>query len=196
VGDNPSRRAGTGVFARLFKLRRVALGSEGGSPVIDASAERRHERPSGGHRRAEPDAMPEAPAHWLVKSEPVKYAFSDLERDGRTVWDGVRNNQAAIYLRTMKVGDQAFYYHSQEGLAVVGVAEVVKEWFPDPTDAAGRFAAVEFAPVRPLPKPVTLAQIKANPALAGMTMLRLFRLSVTPITPDEWRIIREMGGDV
>ena len=140
--------------------------------------------------------MSEFPAHWLVESEPTKYSFGDLERDGRTVWDGVRNNQAAIYLRTMKLGDQAFYYHSQEGLAVVGIAQVSKEWFPDPTDAAGRFVAVEFAPVRPLPRPVMLAQIKANPALAGMTMLRLFRLSVTPITADEWRIIREMGGDV
>jgi len=139
--------------------------------------------------------MPQAPAHWLVKSEPVKYAFSDLVRDGRTVWDGVRNNQAAIYLRTMKLGDQAFYYHSQEGLEVVGIAEVVRESFVDPTDPAGRFAAVEFAPVRALPQPVTLAQIKATPALAGMTMLRLFRLSVTPITDDEWRIIREMSGD-
>jgi len=139
--------------------------------------------------------MTESPAHWLVKSEPTKYAFSDLERDGRTVWDGVRNNQAAIYLRTMKLGDEAFYYHSQEGLAVVGIAKVAREWFPDPTDEKGRFVAVELAPVRPFPTPVTLAAIKANPALAGMTMLRLFRLSVTPITPDEWRIIREMGGD-
>lgn len=139
--------------------------------------------------------MPDTPAHWLVKSEPVKYSFDDLLRDGKTTWDGVRNNQAALWLRAMKLGDEAFYYHSQEGLAVVGVAKVVREWFPDPTDAAGRFVAVEFAPVRALPKPVTLAQIKANPALAGMTMLRQFRLSVTPITPDEWRIIREMGGE-
>ena len=139
--------------------------------------------------------MPDAPAHWLVKSEPVKYSFSDLERDGKTVWDGVRNNQAAIYLRTMKLGDEAFYYHSQEGLEIVGIAKVVREWFPDPSDPTGRFAAVEFAPVRPLPKPVTLATIKATPSLAGMTMLRLFRLSVTPITDDEWRIIREMAGD-
>ena len=139
--------------------------------------------------------MPDAPSHWLVKSEPVKYAFSDLVRDGKTVWDGVRNNQAAIYLRTMKVGDETFYYHSQEGLEIVGIAKVVRESFPDPSDPTGRFVAVELAPVRPLPKPVTLAQIKATPSLAGMTMLRLFRLSVTPITPDEWRIIREMGGD-
>jgi predicted RNA-binding protein with PUA-like domain len=139
--------------------------------------------------------MPEAPAHWLVKSEPKKYAFSDLVRDGKTVWDGVRNNQAAIYLRTMKVGDEAFYYHSQEGLEIVGIAKVVRASFIDPSDPAGRFVAVELAPVRALPKPVTLAAIKATPALAGMTMLRLFRLSVSPITVDEWRIIREMGGD-
>jgi predicted RNA-binding protein with PUA-like domain len=139
--------------------------------------------------------MSDAPAHWLVKSEPVKYAFSDLVRDGRTVWDGVRNNQAAIYLRTMKLGDEVFYYHSQEGLEVVGIAKVVRESFLDPSDPAGRFVAVELSPVRALPKPVTLAQMKATPALAGMTMLRLFRLSVTPITPDEWRIIRGMGGD-
>jgi predicted RNA-binding protein with PUA-like domain len=134
-------------------------------------------------------------AHWLVKSEPAKYAFDDLVRDGKTTWDGVRNNQAAIYLRTMQVGDEVFYYHSQEGLAIVGVAKVAKEWFPDPTDASGRFVAVELAPVRPFKRPVTLAEIKATPALAGMTMLRLFRLSVTPITDDEWATIRKLGGD-
>jgi predicted RNA-binding protein with PUA-like domain len=140
--------------------------------------------------------MPDAPSHWLVKSEPAKYAFSDLVRDGKTVWDGVRNNQAAIYLRTMKLGDEAFYYHSQEGLEIVGIAKVVRESFIDPSDPTGRFVAVELAPVRPLPKPVSLAAIKATPALAGMTMLRLFRLSVSPITPDEWRTIRQMGGDL
>jgi predicted RNA-binding protein with PUA-like domain len=138
--------------------------------------------------------MPE-PSHWLVKSEPAKYSFSDLQRDGKTVWDGVRNNQAAIYLRTMKLGDLAFYYHSQEGLEIVGIAKVVRESFPDPSDPAGRFVAVELAPVRPLPRPVTLAEIKATPALADMTMLRLFRLSVTPITPEQWATIRKMGED-
>jgi predicted RNA-binding protein with PUA-like domain len=136
-----------------------------------------------------------APSHWLVKSEPVKYSFADLQRDGRTVWDGVRNNQAALWLKAMKIGDQAFYYHSQEGLEIVGIAEVVRESFLDPTDPAGRFVAVEVAPVRPLPKPVSLAAIKATPALAAMTMLRQFRLSVTPITPEEWTTIRRMGGD-
>jgi len=139
--------------------------------------------------------MADVPSHWLVKSEPAKYSFADLQRDGRTVWDGVRNNQAAIYLRTMKLGDQAFYYHSQEGLAIVGIAKVVREHFVDPSDPAGRFAAVEFAPVRALPNPVTLAQIKATPALADMVMLRLFRLSVTPITPQQWSTILEMAGD-
>jgi predicted RNA-binding protein with PUA-like domain len=130
---------------------------------------------------------------WLVKSEPAKYAFSDLERDGKTVWDGVRNNQAALYLKAMKVGDQVLYYHSQEGLAVVGVAEVVREAFLDPTDPQGRFVAVELAPVRPLARPVSLAEMKADPALAGMAMFRQFRLSVTPIQPDEWARILAMG---
>ena len=132
--------------------------------------------------------------HWLVKSEPVKYAFADLQRDGGTVWDGVRNNQAAVYLKAMKAGDQVLYYHSQEGLAVVGVAEVSREAFPDPTDPAGRFVAVELKPVRPLAKPVTLAEMKANPALAGMAMFRQFRLSVSPVTPDEWAAIMKMAG--
>jgi predicted RNA-binding protein with PUA-like domain len=135
------------------------------------------------------------PSYWLVKSEPAKYGFADLVREGRTTWDGVRNNQAAIYLRQMRVGDLVFYYHSQEGLAVVGIAKVAREAFPDPTDPTGRFVAVELTPVRALPEPVTLAAIKATPALAGMTMLRLFRLSVTPITPDEWQSIRAMGKD-
>lgn len=139
--------------------------------------------------------MPAAPSHWLVKSEPAKYSFDDLIRDGKTVWDGVRNNQAALWLKEMKLGDEAFYYHSQEGLEIVGIAKVVGESFLDPTDPAGRFVAVEFAPVRKLPRPVTLAEIKATPALAGMRMLRQFRLSVTPITDDEWETIRRMGGD-
>jgi predicted RNA-binding protein with PUA-like domain len=132
---------------------------------------------------------------WLVKSEPAKYAFSDLQRDGRTVWDGVRNNQAALYLKAMKLGDQALYYHSQEGLEVVGVAEVVREAFPDPTDPSGRFVAVEVAPVRSLPRPVTLAQMKANPALASMAMFRQFRLSVSPVQPAEWAAILAMAGE-
>ncbi|HEY4032124.1 MAG TPA: EVE domain-containing protein [Caulobacteraceae bacterium] len=130
---------------------------------------------------------------WLVKSEPAKYAFSDLERDGSTVWDGVRNNQAALYLKAMRVGDQVLYYHSQEGLAVVGVAEVSGEAFPDPTDASGRFVAVELKPVRPLARPVSLAEMKAEPALAGMAMFRQFRLSVSPVSPEEWATIQKLA---
>ena len=134
-------------------------------------------------------------AHWLVKSEPAKYAFADLVRDGKTVWDGVRNNAAALHLKAMKAGDEVLYYHSQEGLEVVGVARVVTEAFLDPSDAAGRFVAVELAPVRPLKSPVTLARMKANPALADMAMLRLFRLSVSPVTVTEWAAILAMAGE-
>jgi predicted RNA-binding protein with PUA-like domain len=134
-------------------------------------------------------------AYWLVKSEPNKYAFSDLQRDGKTVWDGVRNNAAALHLKAMKVGDQVLYYHSQEGLAVVGVAKVTGEAFLDPSDPAGRFVAVELAPVRPLPKPVTLAQMKAETALAKLEMIRQGRLSVSPVRPEEWAVILKMGGE-
>ncbi len=136
-----------------------------------------------------------AKSFWLVKSEPVKYSFADLRRDGRTVWDGVRNNQAALYLKAMKVGDQTLFYHSQEGLAVVGVAEVIREAFLDPTDPAGRFVAVELAPVRELSRPVTLAEMKAEPALKGMAMFRQFRLSVSPVTAEEWAVILKMAGE-
>jgi len=135
-----------------------------------------------------------APAYWLIKSEPEKYSFSDLQRDGHTLWDGVRNNQAALYLKAMKIGDQALFYHSQIGLEVVGVAKISREAELDPTDPAGRFVAVEVAPVKPLPKPVTLAAMKAEPALAGMAMFRQFRLSVSPVTPEEWAVIMGMAG--
>lgn len=132
-------------------------------------------------------------AYWLVKSEPAKYAYADLVRDGKTVWDGVRNNAAALHLKAMKVGDEVLYYHSQEGLAVVGVAKVVKEAFPDETDPAGRFVAVELAPVRELKRPVTLQEMKANPALASLEMIRQGRLSVSPVRPDEWVAILKMA---
>ena len=135
------------------------------------------------------------PSYWLVKSEPAKYAFADLQKDGKTVWDGVRNNTAALHLKAMTAGDEVLYYHSVDGLAVVGVAKVVKEAFLDPSDPAGRFVAVELAPVRALPKPVTLAQLKSNPKLADMAMLRLFRLSVSPVKPDEWAEILQMAGE-
>ena len=133
-------------------------------------------------------------AHWLIKSEPVKYSFEQLEKDGSTVWDGVRNNQAALYLKAMKVGDEAFFYHSQEGLAVVGIATISKEAFLDPSDPAGRFVAVEVKPVRPLKTSVPLSAMKAEPKLAGMAMFRQFRLSVCPVSDEEWAVILGMGG--
>ena len=133
-------------------------------------------------------------AYWLVKSEPAKYAFSDLERDGKTVWDGVRNFTARGNLKAMKLGEQVLYYHSQEGLAVVGIAEVARESFPDPSDPTGKFLAVELKPVRPLQRPVTLAEMKANPKLKDLEMARQGRLSVSNVKPDEWAEILRMAG--
>jgi predicted RNA-binding protein with PUA-like domain len=133
-------------------------------------------------------------SHWLVKSEPNTYAYADLERDGRTVWDGVRNHAAAAHLKAMGEGDEVLFYHSQEGLAVVGLAKVVRTAFPDASDPAGRFVAVELAPVRALKRPVTLAEMKATPALADMAMVRQGRLSVSPVTDAEWAVILEMAG--
>ncbi len=131
--------------------------------------------------------------HWLVKSEPFKYSWDMLVRDGSTIWDGVRNNQAAQYLRAMKRDDELFFYHSNEGLAVIGIARVVDEHFIDPSDPKGRFPAVTVAPLRPLATPVTLAAMKAEPALAGMAMFRQFRLSVVPISDAEWARVLAMS---
>ena len=132
-------------------------------------------------------------ARWLVKSEPFKYSWDQLNKDGQTAWDGVRNNQAAIYLRSMKVGDELFFYHSNEGLCIVGIAQVVGEHFIDPSDPKGRFPAVLVGPKAPMPRPVTLAEMKAEPRLAGMAMFRQFRLSVVPITDDEWNVVMELA---
>ncbi len=132
--------------------------------------------------------------HWLVKSEPNTYGYADLERDGRTVWDGVRNNAAALHLRAMAAGDEVFFYHSQEGLAVVGIARVSRPAFPDASDPSGRFVAVELEPVRALKRPVTLGEMKTEPALADMAMLRQSRLSVSPVTDGQWSAILTLAG--
>jgi predicted RNA-binding protein with PUA-like domain len=132
-------------------------------------------------------------AYWLVKSEPTTYSFEQLTKDGKTVWDGVRNNAAALHLKAMKVGDETLFYHSQEGKAVVGIAKVVKEAFPDASDPTGRFVAVELAPVRPLARPVTLAEMKAMPELSALEMIRQGRLSVSPVRPAEWAAILKAG---
>ena len=133
-------------------------------------------------------------ARWLVKSEPQTYSFDDLVRDGRTVWDGVRNNAAALHLKAMRRDDEVLFYHSNVGMAVVGIAKVAREAFPDPSDPANRFVAVELSPVRALTSPVTLAEMKAKLALAGMAMLRQGRLSVSPVSAAEWETILRLAG--
>jgi len=133
-------------------------------------------------------------AFWLMKSEPFKYSWEQLQKDGRTYWDGVRNHQAANNLKAMKVGDEAFFYHSNEGLAVVGICEIVKEAYPDPSDPKGRFIMVDVVPVKAVPEPVTLKAIKAEPALSEMALVKQSRLSVSPVRNDEWALICRMGG--
>jgi predicted RNA-binding protein with PUA-like domain len=132
-------------------------------------------------------------ARWLVKSEPETYGFDHLKRDGRAVWDGVRNHAAAKHLKAMGEGDEVFVYHSGDARAVVGVAKVVRTAFPDASDPTGRFVAVELAPVRDLKHPVSLAQMKATPALGDMVILRQGRLSVSPISQAEWATILAMS---
>jgi predicted RNA-binding protein with PUA-like domain len=134
-------------------------------------------------------------ARWLVRSEPDVYSFDDLMRDGKTVWDGVRNNTAALHLKAMKKGDEVFFYHSNQGKAVVGIAQVAAEHFPDKSDPAGRFVAVELSAVRPLKNAVTLEAMKAEPALAEMAMIRLSRISVSPVRDAEWKTILKMAGE-
>ena len=131
---------------------------------------------------------------WLVKSEPDAYSWQQLVKDGRTHWSGVRNHQAALNLKAMKVGDKAFFYHSNEGKEVVGICEIVREAYPDPTDPAGRFVMVDVAPMQPLPMPVTLAQMKAEPKLADIALIRQSRLSVMPIAPAHWALVCKLGG--
>ena len=129
-------------------------------------------------------------AHWLMKSEPESYSWEDLVRDGGTEWDGVRNNAARLHLKAMSAGDEAFLYHSMSDKAVVGIMRVVREAQPDPRDAD--WVSVRVEPVRPL-RPVTLAEIKAEPKLAKMELIRQSRLSVAPVREDEWTLILEMA---
>ena len=132
-------------------------------------------------------------AYWLMKSEPFKYPWDQLVEDGRTEWDGVRNHQAARNLKAMRIGDRAFFYHSNEGKDVVGVCEIVKEAYPDPSDPSGRFVMVDVVPLVPMPRPVTLKQIKAAPELAELALVRQSRLSVCPVRDREWAIVCKMG---
>ena len=135
-------------------------------------------------------------AYWLMKSEPFKYAWDQLVRDGSTYWDGVRNYEARNNLAAMKKGDLALYYHSNEGKQVVGVVEIVKESYPDPTTDDERWVVVEIEPRVPFREPVSLGTIKADPKLAEIQLVRRGRLSVVPLTAAEFKYILELGKTV
>lgn len=133
--------------------------------------------------------------YWLMKSEPNKYSWEDLIREKRTIWDGTRNYQVSAYMRAMALGDQIFFYHSNEGLEAVGIMEVVGLAHIDATDPKGVFYAVDVAPVRALAKPVPLSAMKAEPALSDMAMFKQFRLSVVPLEKRHWDVILGMSGE-
>lgn len=132
--------------------------------------------------------------YWLVKSEPFKYSWKDLVKDGWTYWDGVRNYEARNNIRAMAAGDQLLFYHSNEDRAVVGIAEVIREHYQDPTTDDDRWSVVDIKPLQALSAPVTLAEIKREPRLGNMQLVTRSRLSVSPVTADEFGVIVAMGG--
>ena len=134
-------------------------------------------------------------SYWLVKSEPSTYSFEQLEKDGQTTWDGVRNYAARNHLKAMKKGDQVLFYHSNEGLDIVGIAKVSKEAYQDPTTDEDAWVVVDLKPHKRLKKPVSLPQIKADKRLADMALVRLGRLSVQPVTEKEWKVVMELAGE-
>lgn len=131
-------------------------------------------------------------AYWLMKSEADVFGWDDLVRDGKTEWDGVRNYTARQNLAAMKLGDEAFFYHSNDQKAVVGIMRVSREGRPEGED--GKWVSVEVKPVKPVKRPVTLAEIKAEPKLAGMALVKLSRLSVGPVSDAEWKLVSKMAG--
>ncbi len=131
--------------------------------------------------------------YWLVKSEPFKYSWDQFVKEGSTFWDGVRNYGARNNLRAMKSGDRVLFYHSNEGLAIVGIAEVIKEAYQDPTTEDPNWVVVDLKPVKPIARPVTLTQVKAEPSLKNMDLVRLMRLSVGAVREKEYRKVLEMG---
>jgi predicted RNA-binding protein with PUA-like domain len=135
-------------------------------------------------------------AHWLVKSEPLTWSWEQQVAKGAKgeAWTGVRNHSAKLFMMKMKVGDRAFYYHSNEGKEIVGIVEIIREAYPDPTDASGKFVCVDLKAVKPLKTPVTLVAVKAEKSLADMALLKQSRLSVQPVTDEEWKIVCKMGG--
>ncbi len=133
-------------------------------------------------------------AHWLLKSEPIKYSWDQMVADGRTHWDGVRNFQAANNMKAMQQGDRAFFYHSNEGKEIVGIVEIVRTFYPDPADPGGKFGMVDVSPVMPVKQAVSLAEMKTIPDLAGFSLIRQSRLSVCPVMDAEWALICKMAG--
>jgi predicted RNA-binding protein with PUA-like domain len=131
--------------------------------------------------------------YWLMKSEPSAYSWAQLLADGHTDWNGVRNYQANNNMKAMRVGDRAFFYHSNEQRAIVGMMEITALWRPDPADESGRFGMVTVAPLESFAYPVGLAAIKAHPLLSEMVFVRQGRLSVSPVAAEEWRVIVKMG---
>ena len=133
-------------------------------------------------------------AYWLVKSEPDVFGWDQQAARGTEPWTGVRNHAAKLNLLAMRLGDRAFFYHSNIGKSVVGIVEVAREAYPDPTAESGPWVCVDMRAVAPLPRPVTLAEIKARPALADMPLLRLSRLSVSPVSPAHWQEVMSLAG--
>jgi predicted RNA-binding protein with PUA-like domain len=133
-------------------------------------------------------------AYWLVKSEPSVFSYDQLEKDKHAVWDGVRNYAARLHLNAMKKGDEVLFYHSNEGLDIVGIAKVAKEHYQDPTTTDERWVAVDLKPFKKLKSPVSLDAVKKDKRLANMALVRIGRLSVQPVTDAEWKIIMEMAG--
>ena len=135
-------------------------------------------------------------AHWLMKSEPSTWSWDQQVAKGAKgeAWTGVRNHSAKLFMMQMKKGDRAFFYHSNEGKEIVGIVEIIKEHYPDPTDESGKFVCVDIKADKPLKTPVTLAAVKLEQRLSEMALIKLSRLSVQPVTSDEWKIVMKMGG--
>lgn len=134
-------------------------------------------------------------AYWLLKSEPYKFSWDDQVEKGEGRWEKrVRNYQARNNIQAMQPGDKGFFYHSNEGKEIVGILEITSESYPDPDDETGKFATIDVKPDKALPSPVTLKDIKANPELENMKLVRQVRLSVSPVTEEEWKTVCAMGG--
>ena len=134
-------------------------------------------------------------AYWLLKSEPASYSWQQLEKDGSTAWTGVRNYAARNFLRQMQEGDQAFYYHSGEGTEIVGIARISRSYYQDPTTEDPNWVAVDIVPAKTLSEPVSLRQIKAEARLSRMALVKISRLSVQPVTAEEWEAVLELAGE-